>query len=62
MKPVGLKNFAKIAIKAGDVIGKSGKTGRITGPHLHYAFRLYNVTVDPLQYASIFNEILNKYN
>jgi len=48
-------------INRGDIIGKSGKTGRITGPHLHYAFRLYNVTVDPLQYSSLYNEIVKKY-
>jgi murein DD-endopeptidase MepM/ murein hydrolase activator NlpD len=48
-------------IKSGDVIGKSGKTGRITGPHLHYAFRLYNVTVDPLQYTELYNKILKLY-
>ena len=48
-------------VKRGEIIGRSGKTGRITGPHLHYAFRLYNVTVDPLQYASVYNEIVKKY-
>jgi murein DD-endopeptidase MepM/ murein hydrolase activator NlpD len=48
-------------VKKGDVIGLSGKTGRITGPHLHYALRLYNVTVDPLQYSSLYNEIVRKY-
>ncbi len=48
-------------IKRGDIIGKSGKTGRITGPHLHYAMRLYNTTVDPLQYAELYNKILKLY-
>lgn len=48
-------------VKKGEVIGKSGKTGRITGPHLHYAFRLYNITVDPLQYAKLYNKIIKKY-
>jgi len=49
-------------IKKGQVIGTSGKTGRITGPHLHYALRLYNTTVDPLQYMEIYNKILKKYH
>lgn len=45
----------------GQKIGASGKTGRITGPHLHYAMRLYNTTVDPLQYTELYNEILKSY-
>jgi len=49
-------------IKKGDIIGYSGVTGRIMGPHLHYAIRLYNTTVDPLQYGKLYNTILNKYH
>jgi len=49
-------------VKRGQIIAKSGKTGRITGPHLHYAVRLHNTTVDPLQYTSLYNEILKKYH
>ena len=48
-------------IKKGDKIGTSGKTGRITGPHLHYAVRLYNTTVDPIQYGNLYNKIVKKY-
>ena len=49
-------------IKKGDLIGYSGKTGRVTGPHLHYAFRLYNTTVDPMQFAALHNKILKQYH
>jgi murein DD-endopeptidase MepM/ murein hydrolase activator NlpD len=49
-------------IKKGQKLGLSGKTGRITGPHLHYAVRLYNTTVDPLQYGELYNQILSKYH
>jgi murein DD-endopeptidase MepM/ murein hydrolase activator NlpD len=58
------KSFVKKGqnIKKGETIGLSGVTGRITGPHLHYALRLYNTTVDPMQYMEIYNKILNKYH
>lgn len=31
----------------GDVLGKAGSTGRSTGPHLHWAVRIYDARVDP---------------
>jgi murein DD-endopeptidase MepM/ murein hydrolase activator NlpD len=35
-------------VAPGDLLGQSGATGRVTGPHLHWAVRLRNVSVDPL--------------
>jgi murein DD-endopeptidase MepM/ murein hydrolase activator NlpD len=36
----------------GEVVGQSGATGRVTGPHLHWAVRFGEMTVDPLSLMS----------
>ena len=36
------------AVKAGAVVGLSGVTGRITGPHLHWSVRVGSARVDPM--------------
>lgn len=42
----GVKNGAKV--KQGQIIGYVGKTGLVTGAHLHYEFRVDGKHVDPL--------------
>lgn len=38
-------------LSTGDNIGAIGKTGRVTGPHLHWSVSLNNTRVDPLLFV-----------
>ncbi len=45
-------------IQKGDVLGLSGKSGRVTGPHLHFSVRVGGVQVDPLQFVGLMNKYI----
>ena len=42
------------AVTPGQVVGRVGSTGRVTGPHLHWTVRLNEARVDPLSLLSLF--------
>jgi murein DD-endopeptidase MepM/ murein hydrolase activator NlpD len=59
-------HMSKFSVKEGDIVmkgqelGLSGKSGRITGPHLHFSARINSVQVDPLQLITLLNNNLIK--
>jgi hypothetical protein len=52
-------HFSEIAVHegdlvtAGDIVGRVGATGRVTGPHLHWAVRAGGARVDPLSVLAV---------
>ena len=43
-------------VKAGDVVGLVGATGRVTGPHLHWALTVSGARVDPVSALAVLGE------
>jgi len=41
------------AVRKGEIIGNVGATGRVTGPHLHWALKLREARVDPYSLAAL---------
>jgi murein DD-endopeptidase MepM/ murein hydrolase activator NlpD len=40
-------------VKAGQLLGLSGKTGRVNGPHLHWQAMIHHVKVNPLELTRV---------
>ncbi|MGO4621213.1 M23 family metallopeptidase [Ensifer sp. 2YAB10] len=49
-------------VKEGEVIAKSGNTGRSTGPHLHYEVRLNGEAVDPMRFIDASRKLASYMN
>jgi murein DD-endopeptidase MepM/ murein hydrolase activator NlpD len=43
-------------VATGDVVGLVGATGRVTGPHLHWAVRATGARIDPLSLLAVLGE------
>jgi murein DD-endopeptidase MepM/ murein hydrolase activator NlpD len=58
-----LAHLSRIDVPAGrdvardEVLGASGATGRVTGPHLHWALRLSEFSVDPLSVVAVLSAL-----
>lgn len=46
---IGIKKGAYV--KRGELIGKTGQSGRVTGPHLHFEMRVKGKPVNPMRYV-----------
>ena len=44
-------------VPKGGLLGRTGDTGRSTGPHLHYEIRLDGDAIDPMRYIRAGNEL-----
>jgi murein DD-endopeptidase MepM/ murein hydrolase activator NlpD len=44
-------------VKRGEKLGMAGSSGRVTGPHLHWAVRVHGLSVDPLQMKKTFGRM-----
>ena len=40
-------------VASGQLLGKSGKTGRVTGPHLHFELRHGGIVLNPMNYLAM---------
>ena len=45
------------SVKQNDILGLSGMTGRVSGPHLHYAIMVNGIQVDPIQFHQQVNAL-----
>jgi murein DD-endopeptidase MepM/ murein hydrolase activator NlpD len=58
-----LAHLSRIDVAVGDevarglALGASGATGRVTGPHLHWALRLSEFSVDPLSVVAVLSDL-----
>jgi murein DD-endopeptidase MepM/ murein hydrolase activator NlpD len=47
-------------IEKGQLLGLSGATGRVSGPHLHWGVKLSAVAVNPLRFVEVMDELVQR--
>ncbi|PSM52617.1 zinc metallopeptidase, M23 family [Campylobacter blaseri] len=54
------KIYVKVgqSVKRGEILGLSGSTGRVTGPHLHFGMVVNGNNVNPLKFIDVINYAL----
>ncbi len=52
LSEINVKDGQKV--QKGDLLGKSGDTGYVTGPHLHLTVRIGGISIDPEKFLTIF--------
>ena len=55
-----IKVTAGQQIVKGQLIGLTGATGRVSGPHLHWGVKVNGVAVDPMQFVQIMASLLTE--
>ncbi len=59
-------HFSRLDVNVGDIvsrgqtIGLSGATGRITGPHLHFAIMIHGIQTDPVDLLTQLNKLFGE--
>ncbi|HDS17270.1 MAG TPA: M23 family metallopeptidase, partial [Proteobacteria bacterium] len=38
-------------VQGGQIVGRSGNSGRVTGPHLHWGVKIAGSFIDPLRFS-----------
>jgi murein DD-endopeptidase MepM/ murein hydrolase activator NlpD len=47
-------------VEKGQLLGLSGATGRVSGPHLHWGVKLGGIAVNPLQFVEIMDKLVQR--
>ena len=55
-----IKTKAGHRVRKGQLIGLTGATGRVSGPHLHWGVKINGIAVDPLQFVEVANGLANR--